>query len=79
MEEKEIPNIEDFLKENKSNETTGNKSASVTGYAKEDLLSFASWVYGPEIDCLPIDDQYACRTHEGALEYWLENVRRTAA
>ena len=60
----------------KSESNTAGEPPSVAGYAKEDLLSFASWVYGPEIDCLSIDDQRACRTHEGALAYWLENVRR---
>ena len=50
-------------------------SPSVGGYTKEDMINFANWVYGPEIDCINVSDQYKCRTTEGALEYWLEKVK----
>ena len=61
------------------NEKAVSKSPSVDGYVKEDMVDFASWWYGPDIDCLGSKEQFECKTIEGALEYWLENVRVTAA
>ena len=52
--------------------TSANNTISFT---KKDLLDFAQWVYGCEIDTLDEDCQHQCSTHEGALEYWIEYVR----
>ena len=47
-------------------------------YSQSDMVCFASFFYGPDIDLLDGDAQFECKSIEGALKYWAENIRGKA-
>ena len=46
----------------------------INSFSKKNLISFALFYYGPAIDLLSGEDQFKCRTIDGAFDYWEENV-----
>lgn len=48
------------------------------GYTAKDMINFANFFYGTDIDLLDRDVQFRCKRAEGALEYWVKNVKNEA-
>jgi len=43
-------------------------------FTKRDLINFAKFWYGVDIDFLDEKTRFKCKTVEGAFEYWKNNI-----